>query len=286
MSYCEPPAASDRLKAIVQLAYRARYTFDDIIGTSDDIRKVIPDPYYGPAFHDQPILAIDKVRFVGEPVAVVVARDRYLAEDAAEMVGVTYEPLAYYINDPKSADAPHFELQLGVVEGSVLGIEDVSEEIDAFAAFVHGFRSRDLHLLDVARLRQPAHQVADEDAGGSVDRLAILDAGRVIAEGTPAALKSRLGSALRLELVLDADAAAVPGSPFGLSAVRVGNRLMVAVPTEDAGQAVQWAESLQRSNVVDEYTLGPSTLEDVYIALVEGTNGQVELEEVLDASAA
>ena len=30
--------------------------------------------------------AIDKVRFVGEPVAVVVARDRYLAEDAAEMV--------------------------------------------------------------------------------------------------------------------------------------------------------------------------------------------------------
>ena len=31
--------------------------------------------------------AIDKVRFVGEPVAVVVARDRYLAEDAAEMVG-------------------------------------------------------------------------------------------------------------------------------------------------------------------------------------------------------
>jgi len=29
-------------------------------------RKVIPDPYYGPAFHDQPILAIDKVRFIGD----------------------------------------------------------------------------------------------------------------------------------------------------------------------------------------------------------------------------
>jgi CO/xanthine dehydrogenase Mo-binding subunit len=29
--------------------------------TSDDVRKVIPDPYYGPAFHDQPILAIGKV---------------------------------------------------------------------------------------------------------------------------------------------------------------------------------------------------------------------------------
>ena len=32
--------------------------------TGEDIRKLIPDPYYGPAFHDQPILAIDKVRFV------------------------------------------------------------------------------------------------------------------------------------------------------------------------------------------------------------------------------
>src|SRR5436190_14085466 len=36
--------------------------------TADEIRTVIPDPYYGPAFHDQPILAIGKVRFVGEPV--------------------------------------------------------------------------------------------------------------------------------------------------------------------------------------------------------------------------
>jgi CO/xanthine dehydrogenase Mo-binding subunit len=29
--------------------------------TSQDVRKVIPHPYYGPAFHDQPILAIDTV---------------------------------------------------------------------------------------------------------------------------------------------------------------------------------------------------------------------------------
>ena len=43
----------------------------------------MPDPYYGPAFHDQPILAIDKVRFVGEPVAVVLARDPHIAEEAA-----------------------------------------------------------------------------------------------------------------------------------------------------------------------------------------------------------
>jgi len=37
--------------------------------------------------------AVDEVRYAGEPVAVVVARDRYLAEDAAEMVVVDYDPL-------------------------------------------------------------------------------------------------------------------------------------------------------------------------------------------------
>src|SRR3954469_8496861 len=43
--------------------------------TSEDVIKVIPNPYYGPAFHDQPILAIGKVTYVGEPVAVVLAKD-------------------------------------------------------------------------------------------------------------------------------------------------------------------------------------------------------------------
>ncbi len=38
-------------------------------------------------------IATDRVRYVGEPVAVVVARDRYVAEDALERVEVTYEEL-------------------------------------------------------------------------------------------------------------------------------------------------------------------------------------------------
>lgn len=38
-------------------------------------------------------LAVGKVRFVGEPVAVVVAKNRYLAEDALEAIEVEYEPL-------------------------------------------------------------------------------------------------------------------------------------------------------------------------------------------------
>ena len=48
--------------------------------------------------------AIDTVRYVGEPIAVVVARDRYLAEDAAELVEVDYDPLDAVL-DPVAAVA-------------------------------------------------------------------------------------------------------------------------------------------------------------------------------------
>jgi len=61
--------------------------------TSEDIKKVVPDPYYGPAFHDQPILAIDKVRYVGEPVAVVLASDPHVAEEAVHLITAEYEEL-------------------------------------------------------------------------------------------------------------------------------------------------------------------------------------------------
>ena len=43
--------------------------------TVDDVKRFIRNPYYGPAFHDQPILADGKVRFVGEPVAAVISAD-------------------------------------------------------------------------------------------------------------------------------------------------------------------------------------------------------------------
>ncbi|MQA75299.1 MAG: molybdopterin-dependent oxidoreductase [Solirubrobacterales bacterium] len=56
----------------------------------------------------QPVLATDRVRYVGEPVAAIVAEDRYAAEDAAGLVEVEYEPLDVVL-DPRAAieaDAP------------------------------------------------------------------------------------------------------------------------------------------------------------------------------------
>ncbi|MCD6042027.1 MAG: Xanthine dehydrogenase, molybdenum binding subunit [Burkholderiales bacterium] len=61
--------------------------------TSREVRQIVPEPYYGPAFHDQPILAIDKVRYVGEPVAVVLASDPHVAEEAVHLITAEYEEL-------------------------------------------------------------------------------------------------------------------------------------------------------------------------------------------------
>ena len=61
--------------------------------TGEDIKTVIPNPYYGPAFHDQPILALEKVRYVGEAVAVVLAADPHVAERAVQTVVAEYEEL-------------------------------------------------------------------------------------------------------------------------------------------------------------------------------------------------
>ncbi len=54
------------------------------------------------------VLATDRVYYVGHPVAVVVATDRYIARDAADLVEVDYEPSAA-VADPEKAlqpDAP------------------------------------------------------------------------------------------------------------------------------------------------------------------------------------
>jgi CO/xanthine dehydrogenase Mo-binding subunit len=74
--------------------------------TGDDIRKIIPNPYYGPAFHDQPILALDKVRYVGEPVAVVLAADPHVADAAAQLIEVEYEELPAVFHEIDAMTSP------------------------------------------------------------------------------------------------------------------------------------------------------------------------------------
>lgn len=67
------------------------------------------DPYYGHALKDRPILAIDRVRFVGEPVVAIAAETLSIADEALALVDVTYEelPAAVTIERALDADAPH-----------------------------------------------------------------------------------------------------------------------------------------------------------------------------------
>lgn len=51
-------------------------------------------------------LAMDKVRFVGEPVAAVAAVSRAIAEDAVELIDVEYEPLPVVVDAEKSLESP------------------------------------------------------------------------------------------------------------------------------------------------------------------------------------
>lgn len=63
------------------------------------------NPYFGPVFRDQPILAGDKVRFVGDPVAAVAAEDLDTAQEALDLIEVEYEELPA-VFDAEAALAP------------------------------------------------------------------------------------------------------------------------------------------------------------------------------------
>ncbi|HZU05059.1 MAG TPA: xanthine dehydrogenase family protein molybdopterin-binding subunit [Chloroflexota bacterium] len=83
------------------------------------------DPWYGPVFRDQAILAIDKVRYIGDPVAAVVAADRESAEEALELIEVEYEPLPA-VFDPVEAAQPGAPL-----------VHEVLKPARAFADMAH-----------------------------------------------------------------------------------------------------------------------------------------------------
>ncbi len=65
-------------------------------------------PWYGPVFRDQPILAIGKVRYVGEPVAAVAAVDTDTALEAIGLIDVVYEelPAVFTLEDALAPGAP------------------------------------------------------------------------------------------------------------------------------------------------------------------------------------
>ena len=71
--------------------------------TRDDLKKM--NAYFGPVVKDQPVVALDRVRYVGDIIAAVAAEEKDIAEEALELIEVDYEPLPA-IFDPAEAMKP------------------------------------------------------------------------------------------------------------------------------------------------------------------------------------
>jgi selenium-dependent xanthine dehydrogenase len=105
-------------------------TADDVPGAKN----------HGLAREDWPVLAYDKVRYVGDAVAIVAAESQEIAEQAANLIGVRYEPLPVVssADAARTAGAPliheagnvleHIELSRGDVEGGFAEADVVVEE--------------------------------------------------------------------------------------------------------------------------------------------------------------
>ncbi len=101
---------------------------------------VSPPPIQRLTFHErtQPILARDKARHVGEPIAVVVAENRYIAEDALGRIVVDYEPLPAVVDLEAALESEtvpvHEDLESNVASHVIQEIgdyESVREKADA-----------------------------------------------------------------------------------------------------------------------------------------------------------
>jgi len=142
-------------------------------------------PYYGHAVKDHPLLAIGKVRFVGEPVVAVIGEDELSAQEALDKIKVTYEELTPVL-DVKTALAPGAVLVHGTdyVGGAFRGFDDFRDfpggtqnicqavhvewgDVDAaFASAAHIAEGEFYFPMVYAYAMEPYTAVADYDPRG------------------------------------------------------------------------------------------------------------------------
>ena len=110
--FVRSPYAHAKITSIDATAARAMpgvvavYTAADLPFGGVDLPLLIPHPNLTHG-RTQRCLASERVRYAGEAVAFVIAEDRYLAEDAAELVEIEYEPLPVVITPEVAERAEH-----------------------------------------------------------------------------------------------------------------------------------------------------------------------------------
>jgi carbon-monoxide dehydrogenase large subunit len=166
-----------------------------------------------------PLLAGDEARYAGQAVALVLAPSRALAEDAAELVAVDYEPLDPVV-DPHAAPEAllRFEHSGGDVDG-------------AFAAAAHVVRARHAIPRVVAAPMEPRGIVAEPDGDGLIAWVSAQDVHRT---------RNGLAQALGLDdiRVILPDV----GGAFGSKGTPAPEAAAAAAAALRLGRPVKWAE--------------------------------------------
>ncbi len=131
---------------IVRIDATAALALDGVwaVLTGEDVRK-LSDPFL--VALKTPVhqwsLAVDRVRYVGEPVALVVAESRYIAEDAAELVEIEYAPREAVI-DPLVAREPSAPLLHPEAKTNEISVRKFTYG-DTKTAFDAGLQARRAH---------------------------------------------------------------------------------------------------------------------------------------------
>jgi len=193
-------------------------------------------------------LAVGRVRYVGDPVAVVLAENRYLAEDARDQVEVDYEPLPAVV-DPEAAAAPGAPL-LYDEPGSNVAFHAQTGGGDIQAAFAnadHVVRLRLVNQRLAPNSIEPRACMFDFDPASGQLSAWLSSQGIYSARAT---LARYLGLAPGQISVHNAEV----GGAFGAKARFLGEEIIAAALAMRYGRPVKWIES--RSENLQAMTQG------------------------------
>jgi aerobic carbon-monoxide dehydrogenase large subunit len=212
-------------------------TADDMPGrlATDPIPTPVPNPAIT-AMRTQLALARDEVCYVGEVVAVVIADNRYLAEDAAAAVSVVYEPLAA-VSDCRDAVAPgavrsHHDLTTNVAAFVPMSYGDVDR---AFATADHVFEEEIFQHRGAAMTLEGRAVLASDDPATGL--LTVWSATQ-----TPHLCRSTIADLLCRELDSVRVIAPFVGGGFGTKAPFYSEEIVIPVAAIKLGRPVKWTE--------------------------------------------
>lgn len=116
------------------------------------------------------------------------------------------------------------------------------------------------------------------EAERAVDRLVIMDSGRVVVQGTPSQLTAGLRDRLRVEL-RSVPGAAPPAPPGAEVTESRGGMLSATVAAAEAEALIAWARRAQRQGEIETFAIQPVSLEDAYVQATTATEQSASDEE-------